>query len=857
MPQQLPSGWRVLAVAWVLLVLVSNAYRIAAPRDNHPAPEQLALALTAPGAETPGAPPVKLAYRIIGPAQAPAVVLLHGSPVASMVFDRLLPHLPDGYRYIVPDMPGFGGSSLRIPDYSIAAHARYLEALLAQLQADAAHVVAYSMGGGIALELYRQHPSRLRSLTLLSSIGVQELELLGNYQLNHAVHLAQLGLLQGLTWLTPHFGLLDTFPINVAYARNFADSDQRPLRNVLAGLEAPTLILHGKDDGLVPLAAAAEHHRLVPQSRLATFDGGHMLLVSEPAVIAAEITAFLASVERGTAATREDAPRDLTATAMEPFDWDDAPRAEGIALAVLLLLLFAATWVVEDLTCIATGLLVARGTVGFLPGTLACLAGIFTSDLMLFLAGRHLGRPALHRPPLRWLVSAQSIERSELWFARRGALAILLSRFLPAFRVPTYVTAGLLGMRLSRFVWVFLVAAILWTPLLVGTAWLVGEPVIGWLASWSRYGLTGVLILALVLFLGIKYLAPLFTLRGRRLAYSRWQRVLRWEFWPPWLFYPPVVLYILYLGLRFRGLTVFTAANPGIPAGGVVGESKFDILRELGPAGTAYLPHTERLPGGDTPARAAAVARFQERHGLSWPLVLKPDVGERGRDVAIVRSRAQVQDYLAAHAGPTLVQEYAPGHEFGVFYYRHPDNVTGRIFAVTDKRPPRVVGDGRSTLEELILRDERAVLMAEHFLDTHAAHLYDVPARGAVVPLVELGTHCLGCEFVDGGWVVTPALTTTIDRISKQFPGFCFGRYDIRTPSVEDFRKGRNFRVVELNGVTSEATSIYDPANSIFAAWRVLMRQWHIAFEIGAANRERGVQPVSIGELWRLVRAAA
>ena len=67
----------------------------------------------------------------------------------------------------------------------------------------------------------------------------------------------------------------------------------------------------------------------------------------------------------------------------------------------------------------------------------------------------------------------------------------------------------------------------------------------------------------------------------RRNFFGRLQRWSRWEFWPPYLFYPPVVAYIAYLGVRFRSWTLFTAANPAIPEGGFVGESKHQILEQL------------------------------------------------------------------------------------------------------------------------------------------------------------------------------------------------------------------------------------------------------------------------------------
>jgi hypothetical protein len=211
-----------------------------------------------------------------------------------------------------------------------------------------------------------------------------------------------------------------------------------------------------------------------------------------------------------------------------------------------------------------------------------------------------------------------------------------------------------------------------------------------------------------------------------------------------------------------------------------------------------------------------------------------------------------LREYLTHATGATIVQEYAPGDEFGVFYYRYPDEESGHIFAITEKKFPAVTGDGRSTLEELIWRDERAVCLARTYLEVNGATLYDVPTEGEKRQLVELGTHCRGAIFLDGGALQTAAMLQAVDFVSRQYEGFYFGRYDIRTPSVADFQAGRNFKVIELNGVTSEATSIYDPRHSVFAAYRVLFAQWRIAFGIGAQNRTRGARPVS---LWQLAKS--
>jgi hypothetical protein len=184
---------------------------------------------------------------------------------------------------------------------------------------------------------------------------------------------------------------------------------------------------------------------------------------------------------------------------------------------------------------------------------------------------------------------------------------------------------------------------------------------------------------------------------------------------------------------------------------------------------------------------------------------------------------------------------------------RYPDTDKGFIYSITDKRLISVAGDGKHTLEELILADDRAVCMARLHLQKHEKNLYHIPAQGEKIKLVEVGTHCRGAMFLDGDSIKTAALEAKIDEISKSFSGFYFGRYDIRTPSLDEIKKGAGFKVVELNGVTSEATHIYDPDNSLLTGYGVLMKQWRMAFEIGARNRQRGVKPVSVVKLSKLL----
>lgn len=510
----------------------------------------------------------------------------------------------------------------------------------------------------------------------------------------------------------------------------------------------------------------------------------------------------------------------------------------------------------EDLALIGGGMLAARGHLDLSEAILAGFVGILGGDLLLYAAGRWLAGSLLRRAPMRWIIAPRDLARGREWFTHhKGLSAILGSRFVPGLRLPTYVAAGALHAPFSKVFGLLALAAGIWVPLVVTASMHVGHRLLPVVDRYERLALP-LFLSALVLVWSVMTLAvPAFTWEGRRRLWGRWLRLRHWEYWPMWRFYPPVVAHVLWLGFRHRSLTLFTLANPALPAGGLIGESKDEIYRGLAAgAGDALLAHA-LIPPGATAERVGAVRDWMTAAGQTFPVVLKPDAGQRGTGVRIVADLAQADDYFQAITVPVIAQEFAPGREFGVFYIRHPDQERGRIFSITDKRPTTVTGDGVRTLGQLILTDERALCMAGRFEQAHAERLYDVVPAGELVELVDLGTHRLGAEFKDGNALGTPELEAAIDRISRAYHGFCFGRFDLRAPDLAAFRAGHGFKIVELNGVTAEATHIYDRRHSVFHAWGVLREQWRQAFAVGAGWRARGLRPLGLLALLRQVLA--
>lgn len=538
----------------------------------------------------------------------------------------------------------------------------------------------------------------------------------------------------------------------------------------------------------------------------------------------------------------------------------DAIRAqlEGLHPAAALLAIVLATFVSEDLTCVAAGLLAAAGEWSFGFAATASGLGIFLGDLWLYGMGRVLGPPALARAPLRWIIDADGVARGRAWFQERGPIVILLGRFVPGSRLPTYFASGVLATGFAQFSFWALLAVLIWSPLLVGLSVVLGREVLAWIEVYERWAWPALLGVLAVLAIVFKVLIPMCTWRGRRLWVGRARRWTRFEFWPLPVVYGPVVLAILWEAIRHRSLSVATAVNPCMPAGGWVGESKADILEGLdsgaGEENPKPIARFARIP--PDASIDARWAKFEASMGalkLAYPVVLKPDVGQRGQGVAVIRSPGEGRDWLRSHGDLAILQEYVSGEEYGVFWLRPPGAEGGRIFSITAKRFPSVVGDGVRTLEHLILGDERAVCMADVYRNRFAERLFEIPGAGEVVPLAEIGNHCLGAVFLNGAELATPALTKAIDELSLGYRGFHFGRYDLRVPSAEDLAAGRGFKVIELNGATSEATHIYDPEVGALRAWGTLIRQWRWLFRIAAHNARQGA---TVTPWYRVLRDA-
>ena len=327
------------------------------------------------------------------------------------------------------------------------------------------------------------------------------------------------------------------------------------------------------------------------------------------------------------------------------------------------------------------------------------------------------------------------------------------------------------------------------------------------------------------------------------------------EFWPTWLMYLPVALQWGWLSLRYRSLSLPLIANPSIPLSGMVGVPKTAVFDQAGEQARSWilrwLEYDVTLESADI--QKSRVKELLDEMGLGLPIVGKPNLGCRGAGVKLLQTDAELLDYLDTFPVDATIQfqELADWEaEAGVFYVRHPDHQAGQITSLTLKYMPYVIGDGESTLAQLIARDPRAGQLQHLYQDRHAHNWDRVIDADQPYRLVFSASHCRGAVFRDGNDYITDKLSKTLDTIFDDIPGFHYGRLDIKFRDLDSLMNGKEFTIIEINGASSESIHIWDRDTGLGDAVKTLLQQYQTLFTLGHANRQRGHQPPGLRALW-------
>lgn len=327
-------------------------------------------------------------------------------------------------------------------------------------------------------------------------------------------------------------------------------------------------------------------------------------------------------------------------------------------------------------------------------------------------------------------------------------------------------------------------------------------------------------------------------------------KTLNWEYWPMHMVYAPMYLYWLYLSAKARSFFFFSAANPMRQNAGFAMERKSETYQ--------YLPE-HFYPKTLVCAQGISVPELKMRlddKGLNFPIITKPEIGERGTGVKLIKDLAGLVAYSRASNSDFLVQQFITHpFEVGIFYCRLPTEKHGKITGIVGKRFLSVIGDGEATIRNLLLKNDRHLLQLKTLEQEPDNSLEEVLQKDEERLLVPYGNHCRGAKFEDLSYLITDRLSEVIDKVCQQLPAFYFGRLDIKFQNWEELENG-NFSVIELNGAASEPTHMYDPRHSIFFAWKEIKRHWDMLYQISIVNSKINSIPLmSTAEGMQMLRA--
>ena len=231
---------------------------------------------------------IQLAYERRGTRGNAPLVLLHGYPLDHHLWDEVVPLLEDTFDVIIPDLRGFGESTIGDSLPTMEDYASDIAGLLDYLDIRQAAIVGHSMGGYVALAFARLYPERVSGLGLVSSQVLADPPERKEGRYKSAADVKENGIGSVVATMTPKFTSderLQAFARTsmerqqpsayIAALRAMAERiDSTPL---LSSLKVAVVLVHGDGDALIPMDRAREVKAALPGAHLVEISGaGHM-----------------------------------------------------------------------------------------------------------------------------------------------------------------------------------------------------------------------------------------------------------------------------------------------------------------------------------------------------------------------------------------------------------------------------------------------------------------------------------------------------------------------------------------------------------------------------------------------------
>jgi hypothetical protein len=289
--------------------------------------------------------------------------------------------------------------------------------------------------------------------------------------------------------------------------------------------------------------------------------------------------------------------------------------------------------------------------------------------------------------------------------------------------------------------------------------------------------------------------------------------------------------------LECGDITYFCRTNPGIEFGGVLDYSKFQIIQQIP---DQYKPKTEFLFNKSVHSKL-----------LPFPFVAKPDIGERGIHVEIIKNLSDWENYPVKKN--IIIQELIEyPFEFGIFYVHNPATKEYDILSITGKEFLIFESDGIQTLKEFLENHPRAESRMDYLKSKFSKEWEKILPKGTRILLEPIGNHNRGTKFIDSTHLKTDQLKKTLHEIAQNIDGFYYGRFDVKSTSIEALQKGEMV-ILEINGANSEPTHIYDPSYNLIQAYKEATRHFGWQYRIALTQPKNQSSREFFKAVWKRI----
>jgi len=312
-------------------------------------------------------------------------------------------------------------------------------------------------------------------------------------------------------------------------------------------------------------------------------------------------------------------------------------------------------------------------------------------------------------------------------------------------------------------------------------------------------------------------------------------KITHWETWHYLAKYIPIIPVWAWYCVRARSVWFFTPSNPTISFGGFEGEPKSEMYAQLPPGSfpkSIYIKPTHSLH---------QIKKHLAESELHYPFAAKPDEGMMGFMFRTIKNEEELAAYHNKMPVGYIIQKLIDYPlEVSVFYYRMPWEQKGTITGFLKKEFLQVIGDGASTLLELIESYERVRFRLEEMKAKHHDALQLILPEGKIYFLSYALNLSRGGRLVSLAQEKDEKLLKVFDELSHYTKHFYYGRYDIKCASIEDLKNGKNFSILEYNGCGAEPHHAYGNGHTLLQAYGIFLHHWKMLYRISIYNHKHG-----------------